>query len=81
MSEKNVFIDRHKKPDVIEDCKHFLQVINELEPCLVEFDKTGQMIPKVYHLDYEVGGDKRRPVIFITHHECTFSSNDGPRFG
>lgn len=78
---KNVFIDGHERPDVIEDRRHFLEVMEELEPYLVEFDKTGQMIPKIYPSDCEVGGDKRRPVIVITHDECTFSSNDGPRFG
>lgn len=76
-----MFIDGHKRPDVIEDRKHFLQVMKELEPYLVEFDKTGQMIPKVYPSDCKVRGDKRRPVIVITHDECTFLSNDGPCFG
>ena len=52
--------------------------MEKLEPYLVEFDKTGQIIPKIYPLDCEVGGDKRQPVIIITHDECTFLSNDGP---
>lgn len=54
-----MFIDGHKRPDIIEDRKHFLQVMKELEPYLVEFDKTGQMIPKIYPSDCEVGGGKR----------------------
>ena len=45
---KNVFIDGHERPDVIEDRKNFLKVMKELEPYLVEFDKTGEMIPKIY---------------------------------
>lgn len=55
---KNVFINGHERPDVIEDWRHFLKVIEELEPYLVEFDKTGQMIPKIYPSDYEVRANK-----------------------
>lgn len=78
---KNVFVDGHKRPDVVEDRKQFLKVMERLEPYLVEFDSDGNMLPKIYPSDYEVGGATCRPVIMITHDECTFSSNDGPRFG
>ena len=53
---KNVFTDGHKRPDVIENRRHFFEVMEELEPYLVEFDKTGEMMPKIYPLDCEVGG-------------------------
>lgn len=78
---KNVFIDGHKQADIIDDRKKFLQIMEELEPYLVEFDEDGKMLPKSYLLDCEVGRNKRRPVIVITHDECTFSSNDSPRCG
>ena len=54
-----MFIDGHERPDVIEDRKNFLKVMKELEPYLMEFDKTGEMIPKIYLSDYEVREDKR----------------------
>ena len=76
-----MFIDRYKRPDVIEDHKNFLKVMEKLEPYLMELDKTGEMIPKIYSLDCKVEGDKRQPVIVITHDECIFSSNDSPCFG
>lgn len=75
-----MFINGHKRPDVIEDRQCFYKVMKELEPYLVEFDKTGQMIPKIYSSDCEFGGDKQRPVIIITHDECIFLSNDSPCF-
>lgn len=77
---KNVFINGHKTLDVIKNRKYFLQEIKELEPYLVEFDKTGQMILKVYPSDCEVRGDKRQPIIVIIYDKCTFSFNDGPCF-
>lgn len=54
--------------------------MKELKPYLVEFDKTGEMMPKIYPLNYEVGGDRRQPVIVIIYDECNFLSNDGPQF-
>ena len=56
---KNVFIDGHERPDVIEDRRDFFEVMEELEPYFVEFDKIHQMILKIYLSDCEVGKDKR----------------------
>lgn len=78
---KNVFIDEYERTDMIEDRKHFLKVMEELELYFVKFDKTSQMILKIYLSDCEVGRDKRRLVIVMTNHEYTFLSNDGPCFG
>ena len=49
----------------------------DLELYLVEFDSEGNMKEKVYPDDCQVGGENRRPVIVITHDECTFSAHDG----
>ena len=46
---------------------------------MVEFDENGAMKPKVYPSDCAVGKENRRPIIVITHDECTFSANDGVR--
>lgn len=54
-----MFIDGHERPDVIEDRRDFFEVMEELEPYFVEFDKIHQMILKIYLSDCEVGKDKR----------------------
>ena len=53
--------------------------MKDLEPYLVEFEEDGSMKTKNYPDDCAVGGNIRRPVIVITHDECTFSANDGIR--
>ena len=74
---KNVFIDGHERPDVVEDRNRFLTKMEELKPYMVEFNKDGAMKAKDYPVDCAVGGEERRPIIVITHDECTFSANDG----
>lgn len=73
---KDVFIDGHERPDVVEDRNKFLQKMEELKPYLVEFKKDGTMKEKIYPSDCAVDGEERRPVIVITHDECTFSANN-----
>ena len=53
----------------------------DLEPYLVEFDSEGNIKDKVYPYDCQVRSINRRPVIVITHDECTFSANDGKTHG
>lgn len=77
--KKDVFVDGHERSDVVEDRKHFLKKMKDLEPYLVEFEADGAMKPKTYPLDCIVGGHEQRLVIVITHDECTFSANDGKR--
>ena len=52
---KNIFVDRHEQPDVIEDCASFLRKIEELKLYIVEFDQDGAMKPKIYLFDCAVG--------------------------
>lgn len=77
--KKDVFIDGHERSDVVEDRTKFLKTIQDLKPFMVEFEPDGSMKPKEYPPGCIVGGDERRPVIVITHDECTFSANDGKR--
>lgn len=77
--KKDVFVDGHKRSDVVEDRERFLKKMEELRPYLVEFDENGAMKDKTYPLDCVVGGEDCRPVIVITHDECTFFANDGIR--
>ena len=74
---KDVFVDGHEQPDVVEEQNLFSTQMEESKPYMVEFNEDGAMKAKEYPVDYVVGGDKRRPIIKITHDECTFSANDG----
>lgn len=74
---KEVFVDGHERSDIVEDRKNFLKKMEELKPYMVTFEENGTMKPKIYPPDCAVGGDNRRPIIVITHDECTFSANDG----
>ena len=75
--KKDIFIDGHKRSDLVEDCKRFLNKMENLKPYLVEFNEDGTMKDKTYPLDCAIGGENRRPVIIITYDECTFLANDG----
>ena len=74
--KKDVFVDGHEQSDMIEDCKRFLNKIEDLKPYLVEFNEDDTMNDKTYPPDYTVGVEDRRPVIIITHDECIFLAND-----
>ena len=78
---KNVFINGHKRSNVIKDRETFLETMKNLSPYLVEFDKDDNIALKSYLADCEMGRSQRQPIIFITHDECIFSSNDGPKSG
>ena len=76
---KDVFIDGHERSDVVEDRKNFLKKMEELKPYMIEFEEDGTIKAKTYPSDCVVGGPNRRPIVVITHDECTFSANDGIR--
>ena len=40
---KDVFMDEHKRSDVVEDCKKFFRKIEKLKPYVLEFKKDGEM--------------------------------------
>ena len=73
---KDVFIDGHERSDVVGDRKNFLRKMEELKPYMVEFEENSAMKDKIYPSDYAVHSNNYRPIIVITHDECTFSAND-----
>ena len=73
---KEVFIDSHKWPDIVEDWNRFLTKIEELKSYIVEFNEDGVMKAKDYPVDCKVEGKECRLIIVITHDECTFSANN-----
>ncbi len=54
---KDVFVDKCKPSDIVENRKNFLKKMEKLKPYVVEFEEDGTMKPKVYLSDSEVGGN------------------------
>lgn len=73
--QKDMFMDKYKRSDIVEYHINFLIKMEELKPYMVEFDKDGTMKPKTYPLDCVVKGENKWPIIMITHNKCTFSTN------
>ena len=78
--KKDVFVDGHERPDVIEDRVRFLKIMENLDPYTVEFKENGTIKSKSFPEDCQIGEENRRPIICITHDECTFSANDSKSF-
>ena len=73
---KDIFVDGHERLDVVEDCKNFLQKMEELKPYIVEFEENGAIKPKIYLSDCVISGNDWWPIIVITYDECTFLANN-----
>lgn len=54
---KDIFIDRYKQSNIVEDYKVFLKQIKKLKPYIIEFEKNGVMKPRVYLLDSKISGN------------------------
>ena len=74
---KDIFINRHKRSDLVDDQTTFLTRIEDLKLYMIEVEENGTMKSKIYPSDCEVRGNDRRPIIVITNDEYTFSANDG----
>ena len=69
--KKGVYQDGHERADVKSYRQDvFLPRMQRLQSQMVEWDEGLNVIEK----SYESGS---RPLVFITHDECTFNSNDG----
>lgn len=73
---KDVFVDRHKQFDIIEDYIYFLKKIKELISYIVEFNKYDTTKPKVYSSNYTIKRKNQQLVIVITYDECFSSANN-----
>lgn len=73
---KNLFIDKHKHLDVIEDCVNYLKFMKDLNPYMVEFEENKIIKTKVYLNNYIVEDQKWRPIIVITYDKYTFFANN-----
>ena len=75
--KKDIFIDGHKRSNVVKDCKRFLNKIEELKPYLVKFNEDGIIKDKTYILNYVIKSGDCQSVIIVTDNQCTFLANDG----
>lgn len=73
---KDVFIDEHEQLDVFEDCKVFLNKMEELKPYIVEFDENSVIKPKVYSPNCAVGDNYWQTIIEIIYNKYIFFAND-----
>ncbi len=73
---KDVFIERYKLSDVVEDQNNFLTRKKDLKPYMVKFEGNGAMKPKIYLSDCKMESDNCQLIIVIIHGECTFSANN-----
>lgn len=53
--KKDIFVDGREWSNVIEDCKRFLNKMEDQKPYLIEFNEDGTMKDKTYVLDCTVG--------------------------
>lgn len=69
--KKGIYKDGHERDDVKEYRNNvFLPRMEALKSRMMEWDENLQVVPK----EYETGV---RPIVFVTHDESTFNSNDG----
>lgn len=74
--QKDIFVDKHKWLNVIENCQKFLKKIEDFKPYIVEFEENDIIKPKVYFQDYIIEDNERQPIIGIIYDKYTFSSNN-----
>lgn len=55
--KKDVFVNEHKWPNIVKDCKRFMNQMKELKLYLVKFNKDGIIKNKIYQLDYTIRGE------------------------
>ena len=73
-AKKGVYIDGHERPDVVAYRVHFLQQMQEYEQHMIKA-KDGDPTT----LEFPNSPNGERILIFYTHDECIFYSNDGQR--
>lgn len=73
---KDVFMDVHKRPNVIKDYANFLKKIDKLNLFLIEFNEDGTIRSKVYLLNCIIKDKNSQPIIIITHDKYIFFANN-----
>lgn len=71
--KKDVYLDGHERPDVVNDRQEFLAKFKQFEPRLARWDENGNLEGG------EAPPDAGRWLVIVTHDESTFQVNDGRR--
>lgn len=75
--KKDIFIDGHKRPNVIKDWKVFLKTISDLKLYLFKFSSKKNIKEKIYPDNCQVGVENHWLMIVIKYDEYIFSAKDG----
>src|SRR6266516_1005464 len=71
--QKGIYFDGHEREDVVVYRENFLKIIEKLERRMTRYEgEAMEMIPPALAIG-------ERELIFVTHDECIFYSNDGKR--
>lgn len=73
---KDMFIDEHEQPNVVEDRRVFLYKIEEIKLYIVEFDENSTIKLKTYRSNCTVENNHWQTIIIITNNKYRFSVND-----
>ena len=73
---KDIFIDKYKQWNIIENYKIFLNKIEKLKSYIIEFDKNNIIKPKFYLLNYTIKSHNKQLIIIITYNKYMFFAND-----
>lgn len=56
---KDVFVDKHEQSDIVKDCINFINLMKNMEPHLVRFNKDDTIKDKNYPLGCRVNSSER----------------------
>lgn len=73
---KDIFIDGHKRLDLVKNFANFLKQMKELKPFLVKFNKDNIMKSKVYLPNCIIKGRNFWSIMIITYDEYIFFAKD-----
>ena len=73
---KDIFLDKHKQSDIVEDCVNFLKKMEEYKSYIVEFFEDDAMKPKIYLFNYTISDKNCQAIIVITHNKYIFFGNN-----
>lgn len=73
---KVVFFDDHKRKDVVEYRRIFLEEMKVLSSYFVEFNEDESILPKEYSEDCNVSELNQRTIIITIHDKKPFFAND-----
>ena len=75
--QKDVFVDKYKKPNEIKNNTNLLKIMEELKSFLMELNENDIMQSKIYLSSYIVEGEDFQLIIIMTYaNKYTFLRNN-----